>query len=420
MYIQVNGNNRTAAKRVLNMLGHDSRKVRVMTYSQLSELLVRAVNQNLITFQGVMRALQTKSEREQQGYEGKGQGESESEGEGEGEQQQGEQQQGDDNAKDNKESGEKSEGDSDSESNDDGSSNDSNSSDGDSDSDSDSEDGDSDSEKDSESNSEDEKDSESNEDEKDSEQKDDDDDSEIEHAMLKTIIKYVLAGLNVALVGPAGTGKSFIAAQVAEKIGRSFHVNGAMLSKYDLIGFVDAAGTYHRTPAYDAFTTGGVHCFDELDASAPDAVVAFNGMTDDQSFYTFPNGQQQMHADYIAIACMNTFGNGATAQYVGRYKQDAAAMDRFVPVYIDYDARVEDRIGDADIVDRVRQVRTACDLLGIQHVCSYRMIKKATKARAAKATRAEIDRDIIFARLDADTIKQIKAQTAAAKKSEGF
>jgi cytidylate kinase len=150
--------------------------------------------------------------------------------------------------------------------------------------------------------------------------------------MLKTIIKYVLAGLNVALVGPAGTGKSFIAAQVAQKIGRSFHVNGA------------------------------------------------------------------------------------TAQYVGRYKQDAAAMDRFVPVYIDYDARVEDKIGDADIVERVRAVRTACDLLGIQHVCSYRMIKKATKARAAKATRAEIDRDIIFARLDADTVKQIKAQIATATK----
>ena len=410
MNITINGNNRTAAKRVLNMLGHDSRKVRVMTYAQLGEALQRAVNQNLITLHGVMRALQTKSEREQQGYEGSSeQRAQESKGEGDSgddEQQQGEQQQGDDDAKDNKESSEKSEGDSDSESNDDGSSNGSGSSDGNSDSDSDSEDGDSESDSDKESDQESEQD-----------EQDKDDDAEIEHAMLKTIIKYVLAGLNVALVGPAGTGKSFIAAQVAQKIGRSFHVNGAMLSKYDLIGFVDAAGTYHRTPAYDAFTTGGVHCFDELDASAPDAVVAFNGMTDDQSFYTFPNGQQQMHADYIAIACMNTFGNGATAQYVGRYKQDAAAMDRFVPVYIDYDARVEDRIGDADIVDRVRQVRTACDLLGIQHVCSYRMIKKATKARAAKATRAEIDRDIIFARLDADTIKQIKAQTATAKKS---
>ena len=104
MNIQVNGNNRTAAKRVLNMLGHDSRKVRIMTYAQLAEVLRRAVNQNLITRHGVMRALSTKSEREQQGYDGNGQGAQESKGDGE--QQQGEQQQGDDDAQGNKESSE--------------------------------------------------------------------------------------------------------------------------------------------------------------------------------------------------------------------------------------------------------------------------------------------------------------------------
>jgi hypothetical protein len=235
------------------------------------------------------------------------------------------------------------------------------------------------------------------------------------HDSFDRICKYVDAGLNVALVGPAGTGKSYLARKVAEHLGRDFYVNGAMMSKYDLIGYNDAHGTYHSTPAHDAFVHGGVHCFDELDASAPDAVVAFNGMTDDQPFYTFPCGQVNQHDDYVAIACMNTFGTGASADYVGRYKQDAAAMDRFVKVYVGYDAIVERKIAgkNVDILHRVWATRAACEELGIRHIVSMRMIKKACVARAYKATKAEIDQDIIFAGLDDAAIAQLKPRVTA-------
>lgn len=238
------------------------------------------------------------------------------------------------------------------------------------------------------------------------------DDEPILHASFKTVLKYIKAGLNVALVGPAGTGKSYISRQVAEKLKKPFYVNGAMLSKYDLIGYCDAHGTYHETPAYQAFSNGGVHCFDELDASAPDAVVAFNGMTDDQPFYTFPCGQVEQHEDYVAIACMNTYGNGATADYVGRYKQDAASMSRFVKVYIGYDDKIEAKIAGkhTDILTRVRKLRAACESLGIRHIVSTRMIVQAVKAREiGKATRRELDRDVFFAGLDDNAIKQLKS-----------
>jgi MoxR-like ATPase len=182
------------------------------------------------------------------------------------------------------------------------------------------------------------------------------------------------------------------------------------MSKYDLIGYNDANGNYHGTPAYDAFTKGGVHTFDEFDASAPDAAVAFNGMTDDQPFYTFPCGQHEKHEDYVAIACMNTWGNGADADYVGRYKQDAAAMNRFVRIYVDYNESVEWAIADKDIVERAHAVRRACQALGIRHVVSTRTIKHMQKARTGGVSNRAIDRDILFAGLNADTIKQIKGQ----------
>jgi MoxR-like ATPase len=232
------------------------------------------------------------------------------------------------------------------------------------------------------------------------------------HEMYDVVRKYIDAGLNVALVGPAGTGKSYMARQIAKDLGRDFYVNGAMMSKYDLIGYCDAHGEYHATPAYDAFTKGGVHCFDELDASAPEAVVAFNGMTDDQPFYTFPCGQRDQHDDYVALACMNTYGNGASADYVGRFKQDAASMSRFVRVYIDYDKRIERSLAgkNADILQRVWDLREACTRLAIRHIVSTRMVLFGAKAREAKATRKEIDRDVLFAGLDDNALQQIKAQ----------
>lgn len=238
-----------------------------------------------------------------------------------------------------------------------------------------------------------------------------------DHEMLPVVLKYIGAGLNVALVGPAGTGKSYLARQVAGILGLDYYVNGALLSKYDLVGYNDAGGQYHSTPAHDAFLNGGLHCFDEADASAPDAMVAFNGMTDDQPYFTFPDGQIEQHPNYVAICCMNTWGNGASADYVGRYKQDAAAMSRFVKVFIDYDPAIEARMGPPDIVERVQAVRVACSLLAIRHVVSTRMIVQATAARKGseygRATKCDVDRDIIFAGLEDSTIKQIKATMKA-------
>ena len=424
--ITVTSKNRGAAKKLLTLLGHPAAAVRQWTLNTLSHQINVAVNQDMITEFGAKHALSIEPEKRdsevvpedaregQDGQDGdendnnkdydaenESEGESESEndsdaeGEGEGEGENESEDEGDSEGEgDSEEEGEE-EGEGDSESEDE--------------SESESESEEDDNEENDEENNE-ENDEENDDNENESEDDNEDDDEEIEHDMLGVVLKYIKAGLNVALVGPAGSGKSYIARQVARKLNLDFYVNGAMLSKYDLIGYCDASGKYHSTPAYDALTSGGVHCFDELDASAPDAVVSFNGMTDDQPFFTFPNGQQEKHKDYVAIACMNTYGKGATADYVGRYKQDEAAMSRFVKVYIDCAPAVEKKCGKADIVARVQAVRNACATLCIRHIVSTRMILQADAARKVKVTKAEIDRDIIFAGLDESAITQIKAQ----------
>ena len=37
------------------------------------------------------------------------------------------------------------------------------------------------------------------------------------------------------------------------------------------------------------------------------------------------------HSDFICIACANTYGHGATSDYVGRTRLDGASLDRFQP-----------------------------------------------------------------------------------------
>lgn len=409
MEINVDSKTRGPAKKLLTFCGLPAATVRTMTVADLSISLRRCINQGLITEAQVERALgmeQQKQDTDYQheggrknSYEGKSQDDDfENEGNREDSGADGSSEDGSDGESDSdsEDNGEDSE---DSESNSEDSEEGSEASDADSasESDDDSEDGDYEPESEGSGNGQDDK-----EEERDG-----------KHEAFPRVLKYIKAGLNVALVGPAGTGKSFIARQVADELDKDFFVNGAMMSKYDLIGYCDAHGTYHETPAYQAFKDGGVHCFDELDASAPDAVVAFNGMTDDQPFYTFPVGQVTQSDGYVAIACMNTWGNGASADYVGRYKQDAASMSRFVKVFVGYDANVERMVAGkhTDILERVTTLREACEQLGIRHIVSTRMIVQAVKAReVGKATKKEIDQDVLFAGLDEGAIEQLRSK----------
>jgi cobaltochelatase CobS len=137
-------------------------------------------------------------------------------------------------------------------------------------------------------------------------------------------------------------------------------------------------------------------------------------MTDSQPAFAFPNGMQKKHADFVAVACMNTWGKGATAAYVGRFKQDDASMDRFVRIYIDYDRAIESQLGDADICARVWALRDACTELQIQHTVSTRMIERCTKLRTAGWTNENIDEYVLFAGLSDGVVKQLTHKINAA------
>lgn len=201
------------------------------------------------------------------------------------------------------------------------------------------------------------------------------------HQIFEALRMAVAAKVNVFLVGPAGAGKTTVAKQVAHSLGLRFYFNGAIHSEYKLTGFRDAQGKVHRTAFREAFEHGGVYLFDEIDASQPAALLAFNAALANGMF-DFPDRNVQAHPNFRCIAAANTWGKGATMDYVGRNALDAATMDRFAMLEMRYDASLERRmahLASHDHIDLaetwlelVQKTRALCHEHDFRHIVSPR------------------------------------------------
>lgn len=179
--------------------------------------------------------------------------------------------------------------------------------------------------------------------------------------------------LNVWLKGPAGSGKTTAAQKVSEALEMAFHFNGAISTEYELMGFKDAAGHYHRTAFREAFEHGGVYLFDEVDSSLPKAVLAFNAALANGRC-RFPDAMIDRHKDCLILAGANTAGNGANSDYVGRMKQDLAFLNRFVMLDWPLDEALEKSLAaNKDWVRKVQRYRSNAEKRKIKgHIISPR------------------------------------------------
>lgn len=230
----------------------------------------------------------------------------------------------------------------------------------------------------------------------------------LHHKCLPDIIKMLSAGMNVMLVGPAGSGKTTIAEQAAKALDIPFYFNGALSSEYKLSGFVDAQGKIVSTAFRRAYESGGVYLFDEIDASMPDALLAFNAALSN-GHADFPDGSITKHEDFRCIAAANTFGRGADRVYVGRNQLDGASLDRFCVVNVDYDDKLERALSANDNwTDYVQKVRAAVFDLKIRHVVSPRASINGAKLLAAGMDRTFVEEATIWKGVDADTRLKIR------------
>lgn len=207
----------------------------------------------------------------------------------------------------------------------------------------------------------------------------------IVHEEFENIIDDLSCGFNVMMIGPAGSGKNVLAKQIADFLGWEYFQANAVQYTYNLDGFIDANGKYQRTEFYKACKTASegkdvLFLFDEIDGSNAEVLVRFNDAL--SSFkLEFPTEVIDFKDHMHFMAAANTFGTGASFEYVGRNQLDAATLDRWANVEINYDPRVEEIIcpDNPELLEFYRAFRNSVVKNHLLHIVSYRGLERCYK-----------------------------------------
>lgn len=189
---------------------------------------------------------------------------------------------------------------------------------------------------------------------------------------------------NILLVGPAGSGKTYLAEQVAEALSLPFATQSCALGlpESTFIGrnvpnLSTGAEVYHGTPFTECYGNGGVYCLDEVDNGDASTLLIMNSALAN-GHITLPSGQRlARHDDFVMIASANTYGHGQSREYVGRGQLDAAFLDRFIgaTLEMDYDGALEMAlVPEREIRDRVQSIRETCKRTPIRRIVSTRAV----------------------------------------------
>ena len=232
----------------------------------------------------------------------------------------------------------------------------------------------------------------------------------LQHKSFSDVLSTLSAGVNIALVGPAGSGKTTIVSNAAKVLKLSFASQSvsAQSTVFDFFGYKSATGDYIGTMFREKYENGGVFLLDEFDAGNPNVLAALNQATAN-GHCPFPDKMIEKHKDFIIVMAGNTFGGGGTIDYVGRNKIDAATLDRFAFIYIDYDEKLENALSsNADWCSLVQAYRQRAIDKKIRTIISPRATFNGEKLLSAGLPLNTVLDMIIFKGLNQDELSLLK------------
>lgn len=201
---------------------------------------------------------------------------------------------------------------------------------------------------------------------------------ELVHSQFKKVLKVLTSARrkekNIMLVGEAGSGKTHLCSSIAKALGLEFYPMsvGIQTTKSDLLGFVNAQGNYVTTPVREAYEKGGVLLLDEFDAAHAGVVTILNSLLAN-GHCSFADKIITKHPNFVCICACNTYGKGATVDYIGRNRLDAATLDRFIVIDVGYDTKLEAALtGNKEWVGIVNNIRSNIKKEGIKMIVSPR------------------------------------------------
>ena len=219
----------------------------------------------------------------------------------------------------------------------------------------------------------------------------------IAHPVMEKVLKLIpQTHINILLVGPSGCGKTQMAAMIAKLMKREFYcqsmsegiTEGKLIGKETRDGYIE--GVVEKVAKY-----GGLMLADEIDASLDNVLLILNSILGNGWMLNGRGEHIVKHEDCSIIASANTYGRGADRMYCGRNQLDAATLDRFYIIEMDYDKAYEITQGTKELCDWVWDLRKKAADNRLRIVISTRMIQKGTSALTAGLQWNEVKRDLL-------------------------
>lgn len=226
------------------------------------------------------------------------------------------------------------------------------------------------------------------------------------HPLFAKVVKLVSAGVPVLLKGPAGCGKTHLGEQVARALGLDYgtlHCT-AGVTESQLLGWLLPTGEggrfeYKAAPYARLYKQGkALFCLDEIDAADPNLLMVLNGSIANGHLAVPQNHDEPLiprGEGFALIACANTWGHGADAQYVGRNQLDAATISRFYALEMDYDETYEAKIAPQEICRWVWDLRRKAKEAKLRRVVCTRTLQRIVAAVSVGIPLEEAQADVL-------------------------
>ena len=230
----------------------------------------------------------------------------------------------------------------------------------------------------------------------------------VTHKVYEEAYTCLELGMPLLLVGPAGSGKGYLAQHLADGLGVRFGFTSCSegMSEGMLLGRgvpLAESFLYLQSTFVDFYENGGLFLLDEIDAANPNVILILNECLSSPHL-SIPNRTEnpyaKRHEDFHIACNANTWGTGPNMEYVGRNRLDSAFLDRFIgsTIELDYDARVEAEIAKSylgaeeakPVLKRYWSIRKRLEEMNIRRIWSTRGLQKMCLRLAAGADMAKV------------------------------
>lgn len=198
------------------------------------------------------------------------------------------------------------------------------------------------------------------------------------------IKRTIEAGIkNIWLCGPAGSGKSMMTRQVAAELGLPYLCIscGIGTSSTEFVGY--KYPTRESTKFAEYYSKPSIILLDEFTALDPAVAQICNAALANDEIET-TTGTVYRDPNCIIIATSNTFGGGASRQYVANNQLDASTIDRFIGgiIEVNYSESFESQY-DPEVVNYVNSLRNIIKTYDFRRIASTRMIQAGCALKKA-------------------------------------